>query len=68
MLNYKEKKDQIKYFMNKYTWEGMNYLSEKDDWKKFEKHNLTIALTVFQAKNEKNAPSNVSKLSLYRRI
>ena len=54
--------------MNKYTWEGMNYPSEKDDWKKFEKHNLTIALTVFQAKNEKNAPSNVSKLSLYRRI
>ena len=68
MLNYKEKKDQIKYFMNKYTWEGMNYPSEKDDWKKFEKHNLTIAITVFQAKNENNAPSNVSKLSLYRRI
>ena len=68
MLNYKEKKDQIRYFMNKYSWEGMNYPSEKDDWKKFEKHNLKIALTVFQAKNEKNTPTNVSKLSLYRRI
>ena len=54
--------------MNKYSWEGMNYPSEKDDWKKFEKHNLKIALTVFQAKNEKNTPTNVSKLSLYRRI
>ena len=58
MLNYKEKKDlqritKIKYFMNKYNWEGMNYPSEKDDWKKFDKHNLKIALTVFHAKKEK---------------
>ena len=54
--------------MNKYNWEGMNYPSEKDDWKKFEKHILTIALTVFHSKKEKKNPTNVSKLSLYRRI
>ena len=27
----------IKPFINKYNWEGINYLSWKDDWKKFEK-------------------------------
>ena len=40
VLNYKEiKKDpqritKIKLFINKYSWEGINYPSEKDDWKK----------------------------------
>ena len=24
----------IKPFINKYNWEGINFLSEKDDWKK----------------------------------
>ena len=43
MLNYEKiKKDsqritKIKPFINKYNWEGVNFLSEKDDWKKFEK-------------------------------
>ena len=42
-LNYEEiKKDpqritKIKLFINKYNWEGINYPSEKNDWKKFEK-------------------------------
>ena len=44
----------IKSFMNKYNWEGINVPSEKDDWKKFEKNNPTIALNVKNAKNEKN--------------
>ena len=41
-LNHDEiKKDpqritKIKPFMNKYNWEGINFASEKDDWKKFE--------------------------------
>ena len=34
----------IKPFTNKYNWEGIDFPSEKDDWKKFEKNNLTIAL------------------------
>ena len=43
-LNYKEtKKDpqrvtKIKPFINKYNWEGINFPSEKDDWKKIEKN------------------------------
>ena len=53
MLNYEEiKKDpqiitKIKPIVYKYTWEGINYPSEKDDRKKFEKNNATIALSVF---------------------
>ena len=36
----------MKPFINKYNWEGINYSSEKDDWKGSEKNNVTIA-TVF---------------------
>ena len=42
-LNYEEiKKDpqritKIKPFINKYNWEGINFPSEKDDWKKLRK-------------------------------
>ena len=55
-LNHKEiKKDlqriiKIKSFVNKYNWEGINYPSEKVDWKKIEKSNQSIALNVFYAK------------------
>ena len=28
--------------MDEFNWEGINYQSEKDDWKKSEKNNLTI--------------------------
>ena len=58
-LNYEEiKKDpqrmtKINPFINKYNWEGLNFLSEKDDWKKLEKNNVTIALNVFYAKKKK---------------
>ena len=31
----------------------MNFLSEKDDWKKFGKNNVTIALNVLCAKKNK---------------
>ena len=47
-LNHEEiKKDlqkitKIKLFKDKYNWQGINYPSEKDDWKKCEKTNLMI--------------------------
>ena len=50
LLNYIEikKYPQIisknKLFINKYNWEGINFPSEKDDWKKLEKNNVIIAL------------------------
>ena len=60
------KKDQqkitkVKPFINKYNWRGRSYPSEKSDWKKITKNNLTIVLNVLHAKNEKMYPANVSK-------
>ena len=58
-LNYKEigkhaeRITIIKPIINKYNQEEINFPSEKNDWKKFEKHNVTIALNVFYAKKEK---------------
>ena len=37
--------------------------SEKDDWKKFEKNNVTIALNVLYAKKEKNIPCLFQKIT-----
>ena len=39
----------IKPFINKYKWEGINFPSEKDDWKTFEKNRVTIYLNVLYA-------------------
>ena len=35
---------QIKPFINKYNWKGINYSSKIGDWKMFEKNNPAIAL------------------------
>ena len=51
----------IKPFINKYNWDGKNYPSEKDDWKKFEKNNIAIPLNVLYTKVEKIYPAYVSK-------
>ena len=66
-LNHEEiKKDpqritKIKPFINKYNWEGIHFPSEKDDWKKTEKNNLTIALSVLLANEDIIYPVYVSK-------
>ena len=44
----------MKPFINKYTWKGINVPSEKDNWKKFGKNNVTIALNVLYIKKRKN--------------
>ena len=31
-------------FVNKYNWGGINFPSEKDEWKKIEKNNVATAL------------------------
>ena len=57
-LNYEEiKRDpqripKIKPFINKYNWNGIKYPSKIDDWKTFEKNNLTIALNIFCIKEK----------------
>ena len=48
-----ERTTKIKPFINKYNWGGINFASEKDDLKRFEKNNVTIALNVLYAKEEK---------------
>ena len=40
----------VKPFINKYNWKGINFPTENDDWRKFKKNNLTIALNVRYAK------------------
>ena len=61
-----EKITKIKPFINKYIWKGINFPSEKDDWKKIEKNNVTIALNVLYVKKEKIYPSYVSIHNLNR--
>ena len=51
----------IKPFINKYNSEGITFSSEKDDWKKFEKNNVTNALNVLYDKKEKIYPAYVLK-------
>ena len=41
-------------FINKYNWKEINLPSEKDDWKKLEKNNVSIALNVLYTKIEKH--------------
>ena len=43
----------IKPITNKYNWEKINFPSEKDDWKKIEKNNVTIALNVLYVNKRK---------------
>ena len=63
-LNYDEIKNdpqritKIKSFINKYNWEGINFPSKKDDWKKIEKNNVTITINVLY---EKVYPVYISK-------
>ena len=40
-------------FISKYNWQGINYPSEKDGCRKFEKNNPKIILNILYAKNEK---------------
>ena len=58
--NHIERITKVKPFIGKYNWGRINFPSEKDDWKKFEKNTLSIALNVFDAKKEKIYPAYVS--------
>ena len=55
----------IKPFVNKYKWEEKNCPSKKDDWKNFEKNNVTIAINVLYVQKEKYIPlmfQNITKV------
>ena len=68
-LNYEEinrnleRVSNIKPFMNKYNWEGINYPSKIDDWKMFEKNDPTIALNIWVIKEKEIYPAYISKIN-----
>ena len=47
----------ITLFRKKYNWKGTHFRSEKEDWNKFEKNNVTIALNFLYTKKEKIYPA-----------
>ena len=51
----------IKPFINRYNWEVIKFPSEKDNQKKFERNNVTIALNISYVKKEKIYPAYASK-------
>ena len=48
----------IKPFINKYNWKGINYTSKIDDRETFEKNNPTIALNILYIKEKETCPAN----------
>ena len=44
----------LKPFINKYKQEGIGFPSREEEWKKFEKNNVTIALNVSHTRKRKN--------------
>ena len=48
-------------FINEYNRKGINFQSEKDEWKKFEKNIVKIAPNVLYARKEKIYPAYVSE-------
>ena len=53
----------IKPFINKYKWKGINYPSKIDDWKTFENNNPTIALNILHIKKKDRCPAYISKIN-----
>ena len=47
-----KEQQKIKPLIKRYKWEGINLPSEKDDWGKFEKNNVTIVLHILYVKKE----------------
>ena len=53
IVSHPERIIKIKFFIARYDWEEINYPSEKDDWKMFEKNNPKVALNVLYVKKDK---------------
>ena len=66
-LNYEEIKrnpervSNIKEFVNKYNWKGINYPSKIGDQKTFEKNNPTIVLNTLYIEEKEMCPAYISK-------
>ena len=68
-LNYEEieshpeRVSNIKPFINKYNWKGINYPSKIDDWKSFGKNNPAIALNILYIKEKEICPAYISEIN-----
>ena len=68
-LNYEEIKwnpervSNVKPFINKYNWKGINHLSKINDWKMFEKNISTIALDILYIKEKEVCRPCISKIN-----
>ena len=58
-----ERVSNIKPFINKYKWKGINYPSKIDDWKTFEKNNPAIALNILYIKEKEICPADILKIN-----
>ena len=73
-LNYEEIKcsleraSNIKPFLNKHNWEGINYQSKLDAWKRFKKNNPTIAPNVLYIKEKGILPVYISNHNFEKQI
>ena len=55
--SHRERASNIKLFINKCNWKGINYPSKIDDWK----NNQTIALNILYIKEKEIYPAYISK-------
>ena len=60
---YPEKVSNIKPFINKYKWKEIDYPSKIDDWKIFDKNNLTIALNILFIKEKEICLTYISRIN-----
>ena len=54
-----ERVSNIKTFINKYKWKGINHPSKMDDWKAFEKNNPTIVFNILYIKEKEIRPAYI---------
>ena len=59
-----ERVSNIKSFINKCNWKGINYPSKTDDWKTFEKDDAIIALNILYIKEKEIFPACICKINL----
>ena len=59
-----ERVSNIKPFINEYNWKGINYPSKIDDWKTFEKNNLTIAVNILYIEEKEIWPAYILKINV----
>ena len=61
-----ERVSNMKPFIIKYNWEGINYPFKIDDWRAFQKNNPTFAVSIFYTKEKEICQSYISKINSNR--